>query len=245
MILVNPPSTTIKIEAQKAAFDNGYRIEHGVQKGWLHYRSSSVPGEIAIGGESDSGPWHLKVSYDPVVREFGSDSFTFNSLGELYSTLDRVYRLSVSLPDAPLKVFEEQIANLPQTTEVERSVVQRVGQNVFRDALLSYWDGCCPLTGISDTSLLRASHIVPWSECDSNAHRLNVHNGILLSALWDLAFDSGLISFSDDGHALFSNLLSEKALHALKSSDCLKIESFTTEHQMNLQRHREKYGFNR
>src|SRR3977135_1680410 len=70
--------------------------------------------------------------------------------------------------------------------------------SIFRDALMDYWGGRCPLTGITEPALLRASHIVPWAECD-DAQRLDVHNGLLLSALWDAAFDAGLISFADDG----------------------------------------------
>ncbi len=45
------------------------------------------------------------------------------------------------------------------------------------------------MTGISDTALLRASHIVPWAKCSDDAQRLDVHNGLLLSALWDAAID--------------------------------------------------------
>lgn len=77
-------------------------------------------------------------------------------------------------------------------------MIQRIGQDVFRDALMDYWGGRCPLTGIADRALLRASHIVPWAEC-SDERRLDVHNGLLLSALWDAAFDQGLVSFADDG----------------------------------------------
>jgi predicted restriction endonuclease len=63
---------------------------------------------------------------------------------------------------------------------------------------MDYWEGRCPITGITDPALLRASHIVAWAECD-DAQRLDVHNGLLLSALWDAAFDTGLVSFADDG----------------------------------------------
>jgi hypothetical protein len=77
-----------------------------------------------------------------------------------------VYKLAASLPDAPLSRFIKETAILPQTTEAERLVVQRIGQSVFRDALIDYWTGCCPLTGITTRELLRASHIIPWSECD-------------------------------------------------------------------------------
>jgi predicted restriction endonuclease len=50
---------------------------------------------------------------------------------------------------------------------------------------------------------LRASHIVPWADCDDE-QRLDIHNGLLLSALWDGAFDQGLVSFADDGAVLAS-----------------------------------------
>jgi hypothetical protein len=66
-------------------------------------------------------------------------------------------------------------------------VLQRIGQDIFRDRLMNYWQRRYPLTGISDPVLLRASHIIPWADCQSDAERLDVHNGLLLSALWDAA----------------------------------------------------------
>jgi hypothetical protein len=87
-------------------------------------------------------------------------------LTALHAALDRAYKLGISLPDAPLARFRAQTANLPQRTETERLVLQRVGQDIFRAALIDYWVGRCPITGIADPALLRASHIVPWSECD-------------------------------------------------------------------------------
>ena len=62
----------------------------------------------------------------------------------------RVYELGVSLPDAPLEEFKAKTANLPRTTEAERLIVQRIGQDIFRDRLMDYWQGRCPLTGITD-----------------------------------------------------------------------------------------------
>jgi hypothetical protein len=86
-------------------------------------------------------------------------------------------------------------------------LVERIGQDLFRDALTDYWSGRCPLTGITDPALLRASHIVPWAEC-CDAQRLDVHNGLLLSALWDAAFE---ISFADDGTAFGKGKLAATA----------------------------------
>jgi hypothetical protein len=86
-------------------------------------------------------------------------------LTALHAAFDRVYKLGVSLPDAPLTRFRARITSLPQTTEAERLVVRRIGQEIFRAALIDYWGVRCPITGITDPALLRASHIVPWAEC--------------------------------------------------------------------------------
>jgi putative restriction endonuclease len=43
----------------------------------------------------------------------------------------------------------------------------------------------------------------------TDPQRPDVHNGLLLSTLWDAAFDRGLISFADDGTVLASSQLSE------------------------------------
>ena len=79
----------------------------------------------------------------------------------------------------------------------------RVKQNFFRRAVLSSYEGRCCMSGVSDTRLLVASHIVPWSADPSN--RLNPRNGLCLSALHDKAFDRGLIALSDDFRVVVSN----------------------------------------
>ena len=173
----------------------------------------------------------------------GRPAWLFATLGELHAAVDRAYRLGVSLPDAPLQAFEASTRALPRTTEAERLVIQRVGQDIFRDALMKYWGSCCPLTGIAEPELLRASHIVAWAECDNDAQRLDVHNGLLLSALWDAAFDKGLVSFSDDGSVLVGPSLSPAAKAALGPWVGRRLAGLTPAHAKNLARHRTKYGF--
>lgn len=243
MNIQNPPGFVISTEAQKAAFDNGYRLERVIQDGWLNYSSTTVPGDISIAASSDQGPWLLKISHEGVAQELGASFFTSEKLSGMYEILGNVYRLSISLPDEPLIRFQKATADLPRTTEMERLVVQRVGQNLFRDALLEYWVGKCPLTGITERELLKASHIVPWAECESDHHRLDVHNGVLLSALWDAAFDRGLISFLDDGTVLTSPRLSLEARVALNIEADLKLIGLKPEHGKNLQLHRKRFGF--
>lgn len=80
---------------------------------------------------------------------------------------------------------------------------ERIGQGFFRNALLSAYDGRCCVTGLSNPHLLTASHIVPWRGDRKN--RLNPRNGLLLSALHDRAFDTGLMSVADDYTVLVSS----------------------------------------
>lgn len=92
------------------------------------------------------------------------------------------------------------------TGETKRVVTeQRIKQHFFRRAVLSSYRGRCCLSGLSDTRLLTASHIVPWSS--DKANRLNPSNGLCLSAIHDKAFDRGLITLSDDYEVMLSEQL--------------------------------------
>jgi hypothetical protein len=249
----DPPGFVVRTEAQKAAWDHGFRIELGVKSGWLHYGSTTAHGEIWIAGVSPRGPWLLSIDHPGVAAELatvppsllagpGLASFEFGSLTALHAVLDRVYKLGVSLPDAPLARFRAQTARLPQTTEVERLVVRRIGQDIFRSALMDYWGGRCPITGITEPALLRASHIVPWADCNDE-QRLDVHNGLLLSALWDVAFDAGLVSFATDGTVLVSPELSAAARMALDIEGATGLPNLRDAHRANLASHRARHGF--
>jgi hypothetical protein len=249
-----PPGFGVRTEAQKAAHDNGYRLDAGINGGWLSYTSTTAPGRIWIGAVAQKGPWYLSLDHAGVAAELTAHSISspdgpgrltveVSSVTNLHRLLDQVYRLSMSLPYAPLERFQKETAKLPSATEVERIVKQRIGQSIFRDALLDYWNRSCPLTGITEPDLLRASHIVAWAECDDDAHRLDVHNGLLLSALWDAAFDRGLVSFADDGTPLASPNLSLAARAAMSFDGVRKLGSLRDSHCANLRRHRAKFGF--
>lgn len=81
----------------------------------------------------------------------------------------------------------------------ERSVVikQRINQSVFRTMVLYNYEGRCAITGINIPELLVAGHIIPWADSTPQL-QLNPENGICLSALYDKAFDKGLITISPD-----------------------------------------------
>jgi putative restriction endonuclease len=83
---------------------------------------------------------------------------------------------------------------------------------------------------------------VPWSECD-DAQQLDVHNGLLLSALWDAAFDAGLVSFADDGTVLASPKLSPASRRALVIESVPLLPNLREAHLTNLAVHRARHGF--
>jgi hypothetical protein len=254
MTILNSPDFLIRNFVQKAAADHGFRLERGEKNGWLGYGSTTAPGQIWIASTPARDAWFLSLDHPGVVSELsniprattqgpGLATFVCPELASLHRVVSRVYTLARSLPDAPLARFEAMLQKLPPSTKVERMVVQRIGQEVFREALMDYWGKRCPITGITDPALLRASHIVAWAECESDAQRLDVHNGLLLSALWDAAFDTGLVSFADDGNALASPNLSEEAKGALGFGNNTCISNLRPEHRVNFARHRMRHGY--
>jgi len=62
-----------------------------------------------------------------------------------------------------------------------------------------------------------------------------VHNGLILSALWDAAFDRGLVTFDDSGQPQFSPCLSEKARGELRWQTAVAL---TGHHRQRLAWHR-------
>jgi hypothetical protein len=239
-----PQSFVTRQECDKVAFQNGFRRPIGETDGWRRYRSTTAQGSIWLARDAADG-WLLAIDHGGVIEELGLAGvvvagpglvrYAFATLGELYALMPRVYQLAASLPDAPLAKFHAKVKDLPTSTEAEQLVVQRIGQDVFRSGLLEYWQGRCPLTGISDEPLLRASHIIPWKDCESDAERLDIHNGLLLSALWDAAFDRGLASFDDGGQPLFSPILGESARSELRWAQPIAL---TDKHRTRLAWHR-------
>jgi hypothetical protein len=244
-MIQSPQGFVVAEECRKAASQNGYRRELGETDGWARFGSTTAKGTVWLAAAGQDGPWYLALDHPGIVEELdvprvdmpgpGLGRYAFPRLAALYAAMERVYQLGVTLPDGPLEEFRAAVANLPRSTEAERLIIQRVGQDIFRDRLMTYWQGRCPLTGITDPALLRASHIIAWKDCASDAERLDVHNGLLLSALWDAAFDRGLVTFDDDGVPRFSPKLSETARAELRWQSPIPL---TDKHRARLVWHR-------
>ncbi|MGC9419818.1 MAG: HNH endonuclease [Rhodovulum sp.] len=249
-MIEDPQSFIVATECEKAAWDNGWRVQISDQGGWMLRGSHDAPGQIGLAAAGPQGPWYFAIDHAGVAREMGEAvdlpgpglaRFAYPSAGDLYRAVSRAYDLAKALPDDPLQRFREKTRSMPRKTEAERIVVQRVGQDIFRDALMRFWGATCPLTGITDPALLRASHMKPWADCDDDAERLDVYNGLLLSALWDAAFDRHLVTFSTEGFPIFSPSLSETARIRLESEVKTPIR-LSADHQKYLAVHREVFG---
>ena len=131
-------------------------------------------------------PWHYVAKYLINFKQHSqsdaNDDTNYNDVGP---DLDDIYR------------------NARKQTTRRALVDARLGQGQYRIAVSKRWNDRCAATGCTISSILRASHIKPWSK-SSNKDRLNPNNGILLAAHIDALFDCGLISFADNGKLLKS-----------------------------------------
>jgi hypothetical protein len=245
------PATITRLE--KAANDNGFELDLGNAANWLIFGSSQTSTRVWLTAVGES-PFVAALSRADVfdaLPEIGvavADELPAGAAGgrsvtdipTLHHLLRRAFQLSRTLPDELLHIFEGETANLPRSTEAERLVVQRVGQDVFRRGLLEYWDGRCAITGLAVPDLLRASHIKPWSDCDRDAERLDVFNGLLLGPHLDAAFDAGFMTIAEDGAVLVSDELPADARAILSLDEFLRVRSLHRGHEAYLQWHRLK-----
>ena len=164
---------------------------------------------------------------------------------QLALLLHRTAELAQSLPDQAARTYAARVKEalertLPDCTEVERIVKQRVGQDTFREALMDYWAGACAVNGIRLPAVLRASHAKPWADCESDNERLDVFNGFLLSANLDALFDCGLITFDNAGLLIYSPKLTSQHRTTLQLHDGLSLRWLAPRHEPYLAWHREK-----
>ena len=238
-----------QIELEKAANDGGFEIIEPQPDGSVTLASSDVEARLIV--IADDAGFLVAINDSGLTRELaaegryeqaGPQSFVARRPEDLAALIRRVWQLSRALPDAPLKRFEDALAHVGEEfrTEVEALVRRRIGQTEFRAGLLDYWQGRCAVTGIAQPELLRASHIKPWAHCTNDAERLDVHNGFLLTADWDAAFDAGLVSFDANGVAVFSPILTEAARDRLGGGRLLGDRPLTDKHRQYLAWHATK-----
>ena len=155
----------------------------------------------------------------------------------------KISGMEKNAPQNPVELYQarlkEIIAKGISATETEEIVKQRVGQDLYRELLMNYWQNACAVTGCKIAEALRASHAKPWKDCLTAEERLNVYNGFLLTANLDALFDKGLISFKNDGRMMISSHLNDEDLRILGIHNKMHLRWIETSHLPYLQYHRE------
>lgn len=232
-------TTVDRLRIEKAAADCGFEMTPVIRDGTLELRSARFPETVFV---QPVAPNTLVVSASSTSLLKGNDGsgiVMVEGFADLYDVLRTAASHARTLPNRVADAFRREVADLPRATEAERLVVQRVGQNLFRAALLDYWQGQCCVTGLAVADLLRASHIKPWSACDTDNERLDVFNGLLLAPHVDALFDGGWISFSDDGRLLVSGALPPAAAASLNVLENWVVHGLRQEHRRYLAYHRQ------
>jgi len=249
---MNPLQRTL---IEKTGNDNGFEHVMASEASGVILASARHANRALVG--LDSGVYHVRFEtgsqslLPELQRSFPAtqvaDTFRVATEAGLAALLRRAASLSRALPSQAATDYQKavaaELAELPAGivgTAVERLVRQRVGQNKFRDAMLDYWGGACAVTGVAIPEVLRASHAKPWAECASDAERLDVFNGFLLSANLDALFDRFLISFDEQGVLLLSPALTGLDLRPLGISPGMKLRWVNDLHEPYLSLHRKK-----
>jgi putative restriction endonuclease len=245
----------IPVLLELAATQSGFDVPTAASDGWMGFASTQCPLRVWLSATSDEGlvaALSMRSVGDALAAEavgtttamhLPNGAVVARAVGDrsvLQRLLRRAWQLSRTLPSELLRVFEAKTVELPRSTEAERWVVQRVGQDLFRDGLLEYWDGCCAVTGLCVRDLLRASHIKPWADCATDAERLDVFNGLLLAPQLDAVFDKGFITVADDGAVVVSARLDAEARCVLGLDATVRVRRLEDGHRVYLAWHRTK-----
>lgn len=162
------------------------------------------------------------ASFDPKIIESGRKGYKNASKldRQLWDEMNQDWELFAIRSYTAMKDLKVSFDNellIDYTSDDKLTLTkQRIGQNIFRAAVLSAYEYKCCISGLAVPELLVASHIVPW-RCDSQ-NRLNPRNGLALSALHDKAFDIGLLAIDSDYRVVVSPTLSQRKDSFLKKS---------------------------
>lgn len=122
-------------------------------------------------------------------------------------------------------------------TEKLQLVKSRRGQGLFK-ANVRLVESACRVTGVNQISMLRASHVKPWSASDDR-EKIDGFNGLLLAPHVDHLFDKGYITFENKGDLVLSPSLNVEVLDKWKIPQVLNVGTFSSEQLEYLNYHQE------
>ncbi|MCU4156714.1 HNH endonuclease [Carboxylicivirga sp. A043] len=176
------------------------------------------------------------ASFDPILQARGIKGMTNAAkadreiFDEFYSNQEELVfeseNIIAQLENRPIEEkYKDKLPILNSFKGKERTsyIKTRVNQHFFREVVLTNYNSTCAITGISIPSLLIASHIKPWAQDERN--RLNPSNGICFSALYDKAFDKGLITLDKAYKVIISSNLKDFSTREFFNSHFGQIEN--------------------
>jgi putative restriction endonuclease len=141
------------------------------------------------------------------------DGFIAWDADDIDSGLRKVYARNWDVEENPFgyaisglsraELSERIVSDPSNAADVYRLVKHRgVVQQIFRDALLSAYDGACAFCGLTFEDALEGAHIVAWSEA-SRHQKMAPSNGLLLCSTHHRLFDTGHLVVGPDGTIVY------------------------------------------
>ena len=179
-----------RIRLEKAAADCGFeRTPELTDDGGLALRSTQFPEVVWLHSLGLRG-FQVKASHPALVNDAPDATVQAANIEKLYTVLNHAAATARTLPNRVADAFRQQTAKMPTTTEAERLVVQRVGQNLFRESVASG----NPQTGAPDSN-----GIGQVMQCYLEASNVNVVEELVMMIQTQRAYEmnSKAISTSD------------------------------------------------
>lgn len=111
--------------------------------------------------------------------------------------------------------------NLPAGEERITTKKERIRQDFFRSVVLSAYNNQCCVSGIGNTELLDACHILDWATNEEN--RTNPQNGLCLNVFFHRAYDKYLFAVTPDYEIVISDKLVDNTIDERTRTYLIKL----------------------
>jgi hypothetical protein len=153
---------------------------------------------------------------------------------------------SEDLPEAALDAAIEhdqlRIRDV-STGDAQVTARRRKGQDRIRQHILTNYGRQCALCDVSDSELLEASHIVPWSADPDAQGRLS--NVVCLCQMHHALFETGYIALTDNLRVLRKESRSAVVRYLQSTAERLRSPKSHPPATVYLRQHRQRTGFER
>jgi hypothetical protein len=231
--------------------DFGHKGVHWDNEGWLvEVQFTELTKPVRIREYMDLVRPTLPEKYSPLRADGnGNQAYLFAIPENMAAVISMLLGSEFSeLVGQPVKLvldeteFDSVEASLRMRMEISETekiqlVKSRRGQGLFKANVLIV-ESACRVTGVTQVSMLRASHVKPWSKSDDR-EKIDGFNGLLLAPHVDHLFDKGYITFEPKGEMVLSPNLNTEILDRWSIPQVLNVGSFSSEQSEYLNYHQQ------